>query len=76
MTNSRNKMHALWATLAALQAAGVTPDDASWPLLRGLDISTAADVLATLQVPQGVLLSCALCVFRLLSPFLSDSRLQ
>ncbi len=51
MTNSRNKMGAVWGTLAALQSARVTPEDASWPLLRGLDISTAADVLSTLQVP-------------------------
>lgn len=50
MTGGRNKMHAIWSTLAALQAAGVMPQDPSWTLLRGQDINTAADVLSSLQV--------------------------
>lgn len=50
VTHGRNKMHAIWSTLSALQAAGITAEDPSWPLLRGLDINTASDVLTTLQV--------------------------
>ena len=50
VTSGRNRMHGIRSTLAALQAAGITQDDPSWTLLRGLDISTAADVLASLQV--------------------------
>lgn len=66
MTHGRNKLHAIWSTLSALQAAGITSEDPSWPLLRGLDISTAADVLATLQVrlllPLCLLHSLTACV--------------
>lgn len=50
VTHGRNKMHAIWSTLSALQAAGITAEDPSWPLLRGLDINTASDVLTTLQL--------------------------
>lgn len=47
---ARNVMTDTWAALHTLAAAGVTEESASWPLLRGLDIISAADVLATLQV--------------------------
>jgi len=46
---ARNVMTDTWAALHTLAAAGVTEESASWPLLRGLDIISAADVLATLQ---------------------------
>jgi hypothetical protein len=61
VTDGRNKMHAIWATLAALQAAGVTAEDPSWTLLRGLNISTAADVLSSLQVVENWPLFWAAC---------------
>lgn len=48
---ARNVMTDTWAALHTLAAAGLTEMSASWPLLRGLDIISAADVLATLQVP-------------------------
>ena len=60
VTSGRNRMHGIWSTLAALQAAGITQDDPSWTLLRGLDISTAADVLASLQVGQPADQACSL----------------
>ena len=47
---ARNVMIDTWTALAALSAASLTHSSASWPLLKGLDITAAADVLCTLQV--------------------------
>ena len=51
---ARNSLGSMWNTLGALQVAGVTPADPSWPLLQGLDIATAADVLSTLEVGYAI----------------------
>ena len=47
---AHNVMTDTWAALATLSAAGLSEASASWPLLRGLDILSAADVIVTLQV--------------------------